>query len=80
MKAYFGMNDHIYKDDKTVMLVFLNKMSKGRGGTFAKGWYIKLVNTAIPDLERHSKNYVTPLRKPSSQRISRIEPTRWSTP
>ena len=44
MKAYFGMNNHIYKDDKTIMLVFLNKMSKGRGGTFTEGWYIKLVN------------------------------------
>ena len=52
MQAYFGMNDKIYKDDKTVVLVFLNKMSKGRGGTFAEGWYIKLVNPAIPDLEK----------------------------
>ena len=55
MKAYFRMNDHIYKDDKTVILVFLNKMSKGRGGTFTKGWYIRLVNTAIPDLEKTFK-------------------------
>ena len=48
MKAYFGMNDQIYKDKKNIVLVFLNKMSKGRGGTFAEGWYIKLINTAIP--------------------------------
>ena len=46
------MNEEIYKDNKTVVLVFLNKMSKGRGGTFAEGWYIKLVNPAIPDLEK----------------------------
>ena len=37
MKAYFGMNEEIYKDKKNVILVFLNKMSKGRGGTFAEG-------------------------------------------
>ena len=55
MKAYFGMNNEIYKDDKTIVLVFLNKMSKGRGGTFAEGWYIKLVNPAIPDSEKTLK-------------------------
>ena len=55
MKAYFGMNEEIYKDDKTIMVVFLNKMSKGRGGTFTKGWYIKLVNPAIPDSEKMFK-------------------------
>ena len=52
MKAYFWMNDHIYKDEKNIVLVFLNKMSKERGGTFAEGWYMKLVNPAIPDLEK----------------------------
>ena len=52
MKAYLEMNDEIYKDDKAVILVFLNKMSKERGGTFAKGWYMKLVNLAIPDSEK----------------------------
>ena len=55
MKAYFGMNDKIYKEDKTVVLVFLNKMSKGRGGTFMEGWYLKLINEAIPDLEKTFK-------------------------
>ena len=47
MKAYFGMNEEIYKDEKNVILVFLNKMSKVRGGTFTEGWYIKLVNPAV---------------------------------
>ena len=37
MKAYFGMNDEIYKYEKNIVLVFLNKMSKGRGGTFTEG-------------------------------------------
>ena len=55
MKAYYGMNDEIYKDNKTTILVFLNKMSKGRGGAFAKGWYIKLVNTVIPNSEKTFK-------------------------
>ena len=55
MKAYFGMNDEIYKYEKNIVLVFLNKMSKGRGGTFAKGWYLKLINTAIPESENTFK-------------------------
>ena len=55
MKAYFGMNDEIYKGEKNIILVFLNTMSKGRGGTFAEGWYIKLINTAIPDSEKTFK-------------------------
>ena len=49
------MNEEIYKDKKNIVLVFLNKMSKGRGGTFAKGWYIKLVNPAIPESEKTFK-------------------------
>ena len=52
MKAYFGMNDKIYKDEKIIVLVFLNKMSKVRGATFTKGWYMKLVNTVIPESEK----------------------------
>ena len=45
MKPYFGMNKEIYKDNKNIILVFLNNMSKGRGGTFAEGLYIKLEKT-----------------------------------
>ena len=66
IKAYYGMNDKIYKDNKTAILVFLNKMSKGRGGTFTEGWYMKLVNLAIPDSEKTFKNSVMPSKKPSS--------------
>ena len=55
MKAYFGMNDEIYKDEKNIILVFFNKMSKGRGGTFAEGWYLKLINEAIPEKEKTFK-------------------------
>ena len=49
------MNEEIYKDEKNVVLVFLNKMSKGRGGTFTEGWYIKLVNHTIPNSEKTVK-------------------------
>ena len=30
-------------------------MRKGRGGTFAEGWYIKLVNPDIPESEKTFK-------------------------
>ena len=36
-------------------LIFLNKLSKGRGATFAKGWYMKLANPGIPDSEKTFK-------------------------
>ena len=55
MKAYFGMNEEIYKDKKNVVLVFLNKMSKGRGSTFTEGWYLKLINTDIPESKKTFK-------------------------
>ena len=55
MKAYFVMNSAVYTDDATIILTFLNKMSKGRGGTFAEGWYLKLANLVIPDLEKTFK-------------------------
>ena len=55
MKAYFGMNEEIYKEKQNVVLVFLNKMSKGRRGTFTEGWYLKLVDTAIPKSEKTFK-------------------------
>ena len=68
MNAYFGMNDKIYKDEKNIVLVFLNKMSKGRGGTFT-GWYLKLINMTVPESEKTFKNYVMPLKKPLSRRM-----------
>ena len=55
MKAYFVMNNEVYKDDSTTVLIFLNKMSKGRGDTFTEGWYLKLANLAIPDSEKTFK-------------------------
>ena len=38
------------------MLIFLNKLSKGIGGTFTEGWYLKLANPAIPESEKTFKN------------------------
>ena len=58
MKAYFVINTRIYMDNTTTILIFLNKLSKGRGATFAEGWYMKLANPVIPESET--------LRKPSS--------------
>ena len=51
MKAYFVINEKIYTEDATTVLIFLNKLSKGRGATFAEGWYMKLANPGIPDSE-----------------------------
>ena len=37
MKAYFIINEDVYSDEAKVITT-LNKMSIGRGGTFAEGW------------------------------------------
>ena len=52
MKAYFTLNQDIYKDDQTKTVVLLNKMSKGRGAIFAEGWCLKLVDDSIPKIEK----------------------------
>ena len=54
-KAYFVINEKVYTEDTTTVLIFLNKLSKGRGATFAEGWYMKLANLAIPDSEKTFK-------------------------
>ena len=55
MKAYFVINDKVYTEDATTILIFLNKLSKGRGATFAEGWDMKLANPGIPDSEKTFK-------------------------
>ena len=55
MKAYFIINEKVYTEDMTTILIFLNKLSKGRGATFAEGWYTKLANLAIPDSKKTFK-------------------------
>ena len=55
MKAYFIINEKVYTEDATTVLIFLNKLSKGRGATFAKGWYMKLANPGIPNSEKTFK-------------------------
>ena len=55
MKAYFVINEKVYTKDATTVLIFLNKLSKGRGATFTKGWYMKLANPGIPDSEKTFK-------------------------
>ena len=55
MKAYFVINEKIYTEDAITVLIFLNKLSKGRGATFTEGWYMKLANLGIPDSEKTFK-------------------------
>ena len=55
MKAYFIINEKGYTEDATTVLIFLNKLSKERGATFAEGWYMKLANPVIPDSEKTFK-------------------------
>ena len=55
MKAYFIINEKVYTEDATTVLIFLNKLSKGRGATFAEGWYMKLANPGIPNSEKTFK-------------------------
>ena len=55
MTAYFIVNEKVYTKDATTVLIFLNKLSKGRGATFAEGWYMKLANPGIPDSEKTFK-------------------------
>ena len=45
----------VYTEDTTTILIFLNKLSKGRGATFVEGWYMKLANPAIPNSEKSFK-------------------------
>ena len=55
MKAYFVINEKVYTEDATTVLIFLSKLSKERGATFAEGWYMKLANPGIPDSEKTFK-------------------------
>ena len=56
MKAYFIINEKVYTKDMTTILIFLNKLSKGRGATFAEGWYMKLANPGIPNSKKTFKS------------------------
>ena len=51
MKAYFELHQDFYDDEKKITTVFLKKLTNGRAGTFAKGWYTKLTNPITPDSE-----------------------------
>ena len=62
MKAYLTINQEVYSDEKTRLLVMLNKMSKGWGTTFTEGWYLKLLDEETPleekTLERMYKDFI----------------------
>ena len=51
MKAYFKMHQDYYDNERRITTVFLNKLTTGRAGTFAEGWYVKLTNPSISDSE-----------------------------
>ena len=51
MKAYFEIHQDYYDNKRRTTMVFLNKLTTGRAGTFAEGWYMKLTNPSIPDSE-----------------------------
>ena len=60
MKAYFKINQDYYDDERRIIMVFLNKLTKGRAGTFAEGWYMKLNNPSTLDSEQMvNKLYAT---------------------
>lgn len=46
MKAYFDMNNAKYNSSKQ-LLTTLNKMCKGWGASFSKGWYMKLADPNV---------------------------------
>ena len=52
MKAYFGINQDYYNDERKIIMIFLNKLTTGRAGTFTEGWYLRLNNPSTPDSEQ----------------------------
>ena len=51
LQAYFKMNSSVY-NNKAKLLTALNKMSKGRGKPFLKGWFYKLNDATIPNSKK----------------------------
>ena len=80
MKAYFVINEKVYTEDTTTIVIFLNKLSKGRGATFAEEWYMKLANPGIPDSEKTFKSYARPSKRPLFRRILKTEPAKLFIP
>jgi len=48
MSAYFNMCGPRYSS-KQMKLILLNKMSKGRGTDFSKGWLSKIADDEVPE-------------------------------
>ena len=69
MKAYFVINEKVYTEDAMTVLIFLNKLSKGRGATFTEGWYMKLANPGIPDSEKTFKSCAKLSKRSLSRKI-----------
>jgi len=56
MSTYFNMCGPLYTE-KQMKLILLNKMSKGRGADFSKGWLSKIANDTVP--EEHKSKELT---------------------
>ena len=80
MKAYFVINEKVYTEDATTVLIFLNKLSKGRGATFAEGWYMKLANPAIPESEKTFKKLCKAFEEAFVPKDLKTELVKQSTP
>ena len=51
IKAYFALNPSLYQE-KNKILVFLNKMDKGRGRSFSEGWLLACADPNVKDEDR----------------------------
>ena len=52
MKAYFAINPTLYTSDNDKIMTMLNKMSEGRGASFAEMWYDKMADSAVSSSQK----------------------------
>ena len=52
MKAYFAINPTLYTSDNDKIMTMLNKMSDGRGASFAEMWYDKMADYAVSSSQK----------------------------
>ena len=63
MKAYFVLNSTLYASDNDKVMTTLNKMSEGRGASFAEMWYDRMADTSLPNnqktFDKFTENFET---------------------
>ena len=52
IKAYFAINPTLYSSDNDKVMTTLNKISEGRGASFAEMWYDKMADSSIHSSEK----------------------------